>query len=251
MSSTAQGPGSVIPQGAAESTPAERCFGVFTEPVKTFASIARKPDFWTPLIVMMIVSVATTEILLNRVGMAQIIRRSLEVSGRASTMTSEQIQQAVTQGAKFGAVITQIIGFVSVPIIVLILAAVGMFIMKLMFDKPVGFKTAYSATAYANLPMFLAGILAIIVIILGDPGSINPRNMTPTNIGFFLSPDSVSRPLMSIATSIDFFSFWLMGLLGIAFASTAGGKTKPRTVFFCFLGLWVIYVLIKTGLAAI
>lgn len=251
MSSTAEGPESAQPQGVMESSPAERCFGVFTEPVKTFASISRKPDFWTPLIAVIVITVAATEVLLRRVGMEQIVLRTLDASGRASTMTPAQIQQAVTQGAKVGAVLAQVSGFVGVPIVVLILAAVGMFIMKLVFGKPVGFKRAYSVTAYANLPMFLAGILAIIVIVFGDPASINPRNLTPTNIGFFLSPESVSKPLMALATSIDFFSFWLMGLLGIAFASTTGGKIKPRSVFFCFLGLWVIFALIKTGIAAI
>ncbi|MGH9396760.1 MAG: YIP1 family protein [Terriglobia bacterium] len=240
-----------MPQNIAESTPAERCFGVFTEPVKTFASIARKPDFWTPLIAMIVISVATIEVLLNRVGMEQIVRHSIEQSGRASTMTPAQIQNAVSQGAKFGAISLQIWGFVGVPIVILVLAAIGMFIMKLIFGKPVGLKTAYSVTAYANLPMILAGILAIIVIVFGDPASINPRNLTPTNIGFFLSPESVSKPLLSIATAIDFFSFWLMGLLGIAFASTTASKTKPRSVFFCFLGLWVLFVLVRAGLTAI
>lgn len=238
-----------VPASAMEMTPAARCMGVFTDPARTFASIARKPDFWTPLIVVTAITIVVVETLLSRVGVEHIVRRSIEMSGRASTMTPEQIQKAITQGSKITAVVMHVSGVLSVPIMVLVLAVVGMFIMKFFFGELPRFKTAYSVTAYANLPMFLAGILALIVVVLGDPASINPRNLTPTNIGFFLS-SSVSKPLLSLATSVDFFSFWLMGLLGIAFASTVR-KARPRSVFLCFLGLWVLFVLIRAGLMAL
>lgn len=250
MSTTVPQPQQPGAPGAADMSVADRCFGVFTEPVKTFASIARKPNFLAPLIAMIVITIATTEILLNRVGSEQIVRKSLEESGRASTMSPEQLQNAIHGGAAITAIIMHMSGVIGAPIFILIMAVIGMFIMKLVYGRPVQFKTAFSLAAYADLPMFLAGILGILVIVFGDPGSINPRNLTPTNIGFFMSA-SASKPLLSIGTSIDFFSFWLMGLLGIAFASTTSNKIKPRSVFFCFLGLWVIFVLVKTGLAAI
>ncbi|MDE3179155.1 MAG: YIP1 family protein [Acidobacteriota bacterium] len=233
------------------SSPAERCFGVFTEPVKAFASIARVPDFWTPLILETAITIAATEMLLSRVGMERIVRESIEASGRASSMSAQQLQTAISQGAKYGSIFAHVSGVISMPILVLVFAVVGMAIMKFVYGSAPRFKTAYSVTAYAALPLFLSGILAIIVIVFGDPESIRAGNLTPTNIGFFLPLASTSRPLMSIAKSIDFFSFWVMGLLGIAFASTTGGKAKPRNVFFFFLGLWVIFVLIRAGLAAI
>lgn len=236
--------------GAAEMSAASRCFGVFTEPVKTFASIARKPDFLAPLIAMIVISIATAEILLHRVGAEQIARWTIEHSGRASTMSPEQLQNAVHRTTPMFAISTHVGGVVGAPIFIFIMAVIGMFIMKLVYGRPVRFKSAFSLAAYADLPMFLAAILGILVIWFGDPGSINPHNLTPTNIGFFMSA-SASKPLLSVGTSIDFFSFWLMGLLGIAFASTTSNKIKPRSVFLCFLGMWVIYVLVKTGLAAI
>lgn len=251
MSTTVPQPQQPGAPGAAEMSAADRCFGVFTEPVKTFASIARKPDYLAPLIAMIAITLATTEILLNRVGAEQIVRKSIEQSGRASTMSPDQLQQAVHQSAMITGIFMHVSGVIGAPIFILIMAVIGMFIMKLVFGRPVRFKTAFSLAAYADLPMFLAGILGILVIVFGDPGSINPRNLTPTNLGFFMDPASTSKALFSIGTSIDFFSFWLMGLLGVAFASTTSKKIKPRSVFFCFLGLWVIFVLLKTGLAAI
>lgn len=251
MSTTVPQPQQPGAPGSPEMSAADRVLGVFTEPVQTFASIARKPDFLAPLIAMMAITIATTEILLNRVGAEQIVRKSLEESGRASTMSPDQLQNAVHGGAAITTIIMHVSGVIGAPIFILIMAVIGMFIMKLVYGRPVGFKTAFSLAAYADLPMFLAGILGILVIAFGDPGSINPRNLTPTNIGFFMDSAAASKALLSIGTSIDFFSFWLMGLLGIAFASTTANKVKPRSVFFCFLGLWVIFVLLRAGLSLI
>lgn len=251
MSTTLPSSGQTVPQGAKEMSAADRCFGVFTEPAKTFASIVRKPDCLAPLIAMIVLSIVTIQLLLSRVGAVEIVRRSLEESGRASTMSTQQMQQALTTGAKYTAGFMHVSSVIGVPILVLILAVVGMFIMKLFFGRPVRFKTAYSLATYAEFPTIIAWILAIIVVEMGDPAAINPRNLTPTNFGFFLPRGSVSKFVMSIGTSVDLFSFWVMALLGIAFASSAKGKVKPRSVFFCFLGLWIIFVLIRAGLTAI
>lgn len=243
------GEANVMPAGVQEMSAAARFFGVFTEPVKTFADISRKPGFWAPLIAMILISFAGGETLLHRVGADQIVRRSLEASGRASTMSPEQLQGAVTQGAKFVAIITPIGALIAVPIILLIFAAIGLLILKVVFGSSTNFKTAFSVAAHANLPMFIAGILVLIVLFFGDPANMNPQNLAPTNIGFFLSRPAAGGALYSLATSMDVFSFWVLGLLGIGFSATTGRKVKPRSVFFAFLVLWLIYVLLRAGLS--
>ncbi|MGH9406079.1 MAG: YIP1 family protein [Terriglobia bacterium] len=232
-------------------SPAGRFFGVFTEPVKTFADIAQKPGFWAPLIALIVVTFAGSEFLVHKVGMEQIVRRQIEMSGRASTMSAQQLQSAVTEGAKIGGIFASVGPIVGVPIVLIILAAFGLLIMKVVFGLSPNFKTAFSVTAHAYLPMLLGGILSLVVIGFGDPANMNPQNLIPTNIGFFLSQQSTSKALYSLATSVDVLSFWVLALLGIGFAATSLRKARPRTVFFCFLALWVIWVLIKTGFALI
>lgn len=229
----------------------QRFFGAFTDPVKTFAEIVRKPDFWTPLIAMIVASVAASELFLNRVSMAEVVRHQIELNGRARNMSAGQLQQAVQIGAKIGTWSVHIWGLIGIPVVVFVIALIGMAIMKLVFGGPPRFSTAWSISTYALLPTILAAILLIIVVLFGDPANMTTQNLAPTNVGFFLSPQSVSRPLYVIARSIDFFTFWVMGLLGIGFAASSEGKARPRSVFFSFLVLWVIWVLIKAGMAMI
>ena len=100
--------GDVIVKPADADTPAqsfpERLMGIFISPVETLADVARKPDFVAPLILGVLGAIAVTETMLWKIGMERIIRTSIEQSGRASSMSPEQMDQAVHQGAKFGAI---------------------------------------------------------------------------------------------------------------------------------------------------
>lgn len=241
----------VMTPGAGQMSATARVFAVFTEPSKTFADIARRPGFWAPLIILIIISFASGEALVRHIGAEQIVRRSIELSGRASTMTPEQMQQAMTQGGKFVGVITPVASLIAVPIGLLIFAAIGLLLLKVVFGSTATFKTAFSVAAHANLPMFIASILTLLIIFFADPASINPQNLVPTNIGFYLSRQSVGGALYSLATSMDVFSFWVMGLLGIGFSAASGGKVRARSMFLGFLILWVIYVLLRAGLSLI
>lgn|SRR5487761_44826 len=243
------GDGNVMLSGNQEMGPAARFFGVFTEPVKTFTDIVRKPGFWAPLIAMILMSFAGAETLIHRVGMEQIVRHSIEMSGRASTMSPEAMQNAVSHGAKLAKIITPIASLIGVPIVLLILAALGLLILRVVFDSSTSLKTAFSVTAHADLPMFLAGIVTLIVIFFGDPANMNPQNLAPTNIGFFLSRQSVGSALYSLATSVDFFSFWVLGLLGIGFSASTGRKVSAKSMFLVFFVLWLIYILLRAGLS--
>src|SRR5579863_6548914 len=145
-----------------------RLIGVFFSPGATFADIARQPDFLVPLILLMVCSVGVTETMLAKIGIEQIIRNQIEHSSRASSMTPEQIQQGIDQGAKIGAIFTHVIGFLAVPIFLLIIAGVGMLIVSAIFGSPVSFKTAFSVASYANVIFVLSSLMTLAMILFGD-----------------------------------------------------------------------------------
>ncbi|HEV2494714.1 MAG TPA: YIP1 family protein [Terriglobia bacterium] len=227
-----------------------RLVGVFFSPGETFADITRKPDFIAPLVILTLASIAVTETMLAKIGIERIVRQQIEHSSRASSMSPDQMQQAVEQGARIGGIIAHISGVLAVPIILLIIAAVGMLIMSAIFGSPVSFKTAFSVTCYASMVSLLGSVMAIALIFFGDPEHFNPQSPMPTNPGFFLDP-STSKPLLALAGSLDIFSFWMMALLGIGFSAASAKKAKTTSVFLAFFALWAVVVLIKVGIAAL
>lgn len=227
----------------------QRLVGVYFSPGATFADIVRKPDFIVPLIVSILATVAVVETMLAKIGAERIVRQSLEQSGRASTMTPEQMQQALEQGVKFTGIIMHATGLLAAPIVLLVVAGLGLLIMNALFGSQLKFSTAFSVTCYANLVSVLGAVIAEVMVLLADPETFNAQNPMPTNPGFFLNPRETSKPLLTVLSSLDLFTLWFMILLGIGFSCAANRKVKPTTVFLCFLGMWAVWVLGKTGLA--
>jgi len=245
--------GDVMVKPADADTPAqsfpERLMGIFISPGETLADVARKPDFLAPLILLVLGAIAVTETMLWKIGLERIVRMSIEQSGRASSMSPEQMDQAVSQGVKFGAIFTHIVEVVGVPIVLLIIAGVGLLIVNLIFGARMKFKTVFSLTCYANLVSLLGVLMSVAVILFGDPDHFNAQNPVPGNIGFFLNPREVSKPLYSLASSADIFTIWFLILIAIGLSEGTGRKVKPSSIFLVYAGSWVLWILVKMGLS--
>jgi hypothetical protein len=229
----------------------ERLIGVFISPGETFADVARKPGFWAPLIVIVLGSMAVIESMVWKIGVERLVRMGIEQSSRASSMSPEQMDQAVTQGAKFAGIFMHVAGLLGAPIVLLIIAGVGILIVNVIFGAQSSFKTVFSLVCYADLVSLLGVIMAVAMIFFGDPDHFNAENPIPGNVGFFLNQHEVSKPLYALASSADIFSIWLLILLGVALAKGTGGKVKPLPIFLVYAGIWILYVLGKVGLKMI
>jgi hypothetical protein len=243
--------GSVMPVEEAPKSFVSRVVGVFVSPGETFADVVRKPDIIAPLVISILSTVAFSEVMLAKIGMERIVRMQMEQSGRLSSMSPDQVDQAVSQGAKIGAIITHVIGVVGAPIGILIIAAVGLGIANLIFGAKTKFGTAFSVACYANMISVLGALLGIVVMLFGDPEHFNPNAPVPTSLAFFMDQAHTSKALFALGSSLDLFSFWYMAILGIGFAATTGGRSKSSSVFFAFFAAWAVYVLAKVGIAAI
>ncbi len=248
MDSTSQG-------GVAQAPPTmsfpARVAGIFLEPRETFADVVRRPDIIWPLAMSVIAGVAFTETMLAKIGMERIIRNQLEQGGQAARMSSEQLQQAVSQGASIGAIISHIMGVVAAPIYLLLVAALGLAILNSFFGAQLKFKTAFSVTCYSQLVGVLGVLTGLAVILFGDAERFNAQNPMPTNVGFFLNPLETSKPVLALAGSADLFTIWGLVLLGIGLSEASGRKVKAKSIVIVYAGLWAVWIAGKVGIAAL
>jgi hypothetical protein len=247
--------GDAVSRPADADTPAlsfpERLLGVFISPGETFEDVARKPGFWAPLIAVVLGTVATVETMVWKIGLERLARMGIEQSSRASSMSPEQIDQAVSMNVKIARFATPIFAILGPPIVLLIIAGVGILIVNVIFGGRAGFKTTFSLVCYADLISLLGVIMAVAMMFFGDPDHFNAQNLVPSNVGFFLNQHEVSKSLYSLASSADIFSIWLLILLGVGLSKGTGGKVKPLPISLAFAGVWLLYVLAKVGLAMI
>ena len=238
------------PDVPAQSFP-ERLMGVFIPPGETFEDVARKPGFWAPMITLVIAAVAVTETMLWKIGMEHIVRMQFEQSGRASSMSPGTDRPGRTPRRQVRGHYRPRRGLVAVPILLLILAGIGILVVNVIFGARASFKTVFSLVSYANLVSLLGSLMALAVIFFGDPDQFNSQNFIPSNVGFFLRPNQVSKPLYAVFSSVDFLSVWMVILLGAALSKGTEGKVKPISIILVFVGLWILWILAKVGLSMI
>jgi hypothetical protein len=244
---------SVQSQGAAapHMSFVARMVGVIFSPGSTFEDIARAPDFIAPLLTIILVSVAATETLLRKVGMARIVQMSLDQSGQAQNMSPDQVQQAIQRGVTFGSIFARVGAVIGTPILLLIVAAVGLLILNAFFGAEAKFGKVFSAACYTGVTIIVGNLIALPIFLFGDPNAVNMADPIPTNVGFFLNPLETSKPLYVVASSVDIIRFWFIALLAIGLSRVAEGKVKTSWIFGCLFGIWLVILLIRVGLALI
>ena len=226
-----------------------RLIGVFFAPTKTFQSIARRPTWFAPMLVMVLLGTAVAFLIAQRMDFAEAQRKAMEKKGMQ--VSEEQLDRQVTMVKKFAPYGALGFGLVGFPAVCLLLAAVFW-----VAFKTVGGEGSYlanlSAYLHGSLPGALVSLLSI-PILLGR-SALSADEMQRSG-GVLLSsaapfaPDGTGPALLSLLGSLDLFVFWCLALWAIGFQA-ANGVTRKLSVA-VVVSLWVVYVAGKLGFAAL
>jgi Yip1 domain len=228
-----------------------RLTGVFFEPKKTFEDIAQRPSFLVPLILILATSLTVMITFGQHVGWERFFRQQMENNTRLAQTTPEQREQVLAMQVKFASVGGAAGIVVGLPVYYLIAAAVLMGIVAGIMSAPVRFKQVYAIMCYASLTGVIAGILTLVVMFLKSPDQFNLQNALAFNPGAFLDPQSSSKFVYSLATSLDLFSFWTIFLIATGLKAAAGKKLSFGGALFSVILPWAVYVLGKSALAGV
>jgi hypothetical protein len=238
------------PAPASSMSEAGRIAGIFWEPKPVFQDLAERPRFWAPLIILTVLSAVYIASFSRVVGFESLIRRQIEASPRTAQLPPDQRERAIQMGLKFAvpsAYAGAVLGF---AVSALVIAGVLLGCVNLLGGAKVSYRQAFSITCYSFLPSALATILAMVVMYLKDPADFDLRNPLPLNLGAFLDRSAVGGFVHSLAGSLDLFSIWVMLLLALGF-STAARKMSFSKALALVLLPWAVYVLLKSGWAAL
>jgi hypothetical protein len=231
-----------------------RIIGVIISPKPTFASIAARPTWIVPIVILMILSLTTIYIFSQRVGWRAFMVRQNEQSERVQkqmeNMTPEQRDQMLDTQVKVASKIGYVSGTLGILIALLIVAG----ILLLGFMVIAGIRPSYSQSlgivAHAWVgPGIVASILGILILCLKDPSTVDLNNLVASNVAAFM-PDDTAKWLKALLGSVDLFAFWNMLLMAFGFSAVEPKKLTVGKAFGIVLSLFIVWTLIKTGLAA-
>jgi hypothetical protein len=238
------------PEAQPRINPFGRIIGVFTSPKQTFASIAERPSWVAPLLLMVALGTAVGTLLNTKMNWGDYIRHKAEENARFSQMSEDQKDQALAGQVKFWTNFSYVVGIVAVPVSTLIFALIYFGAFHLFRGAEIRYGQAFAITAHAFLPTAISSILALIILPLKTVGDVDPENVVATSLKAYL-PDSAPKPLLTLGSSLELFFVWCLILVAIGFSAANPKKIKPGASFGIVFGLWAVWVLAKVAWAAI
>jgi hypothetical protein len=238
------------PEAQPRINPFGRIIGVFTSPKQTFASIAGRPSWVAPLLLMMVLATCVGTLLNTKMNWGEYIRHKAQENARFEQLSEEQKDQALAGQVKFWSNFSYGVGIVAVPLSTLIFALIYFGAFNLFRGAGLRFGQAFAITTHAFLPTAISSILALIILPLKTYGDVDPENVVATSLKAYL-PESAPKPLLALGGSLELFFIWCLVLVAIGFSAANPKKVKPEASFGIVFGLWAVWVLAKVAWAAL
>jgi Yip1 domain len=238
------------PEAQPRINPFGRIIGVFTSPKQTFASIAERPSWVAPLLLMMVLATCVGTLLNTKMNWGEYIRHKAEENARFEQLSEERKDQALAGQVKFWSNFSYGVGIVAVPLSTLIFALIYFGAFNLFRGAGLRFGQAFAITTHAFLPTAISSILALIILPLKTYGDVDPENVVATSLKAYL-PESAPKPLLALGGSLELFFIWCLVLVAIGFSAANPKKVKPAASFGIVFGLWAVWVLAKVAWASL
>jgi Yip1-like protein len=227
-----------------------RIVGVIFSPKQTFESIARRPNWLLPTILLSLITVGVVGAFGSREGAWRAyLERQVESSSRFQQLPLDQQQRTLDLQVKYAPRFAYGEVIVADFLVIVIIAAIFMGVFNMFVGTKLSFKTSLGVTAHAWVPFMISGLLATLVIFLKDPTTIDLQNPVASDVGSFLA-SGTSKWLVAMCHSFDLFSFWALGLFATGFSAAAPKKLSFGSALGWVIAVWLVYVLAKAGFTA-
>lgn len=227
-----------------------RVIGALISPEKTFRSIAERPTWVVPLLLLVLLGISVGVIMQQRVDQGELVKYQMDKMGvdlgkeQLEKIESEAENQSALRrnlGLVFGSVVAFGIYF--------LLAALFLVTFRLTGSE-ISFQRSLAAAVHGLLPQGVAALLNIPVAL--SRAEISPEEMMSGGVlASSLRPFAPegSPVLASLLGSVDFFTLWAVVLLILGYRAVA--RVSTQTSATVVLVLWGLWVLGKAGFAAV
>ncbi|HKV06579.1 MAG TPA: YIP1 family protein [Thermoanaerobaculia bacterium] len=228
-----------------------RLIGVLVSPGKTFRSIAERPAWLAPFLVLLVLSLAVGWLVQTRVDPEEMVR--YQFGKFIDRVPPEQVTEAIEKAENVtpGQRALQIgIGAPVAALVYAAIAAVFLGIFKLLGSE-MTFKQSFSTYLYGSMPMAVAALINLPLILARE--KIAPEEAMGGGV-LVASPEilvseETSAVIRSLLGSLNFFTLWTLALLILGYRIVARVSLAASTG--TVITLWLLWVAGKAGFAAL
>ena len=228
----------------------ERVIDTFVAPAKTFNDIRRSTSWWLPWLIMAVAGLAMVYTVDRKVGMERVAENQIQLSPKQSARLDQLPPDKRAEQIEATAKITRYIAYASPAtslIAVAVIAAVVLGTFNFGFGANLNFWQCFAISMYAFLPGVVKALLVILTILIGGGENFSFQNQLASNLGGLVDPSS--HFLWSVASSIDFFSIWILVLTGIGYSCLT--RVKRGTCMGVVFGWWAVVTLVAAGIGSL
>jgi len=225
-----------------------RIIGIYFSPGEVFADIGRSAGILPPLLLLLIVTVVSAKITLDRIPTERLMSEQVERMVEEGRLTAEQARQQQEQMAKI-APYTRIIGVVTAGLLAILLPLLLAGLAKLglvMVGNESQFSSLWSVSVYAQLAVsIITTILFTAILLIKSPDEMDLQNPLYSNVAALLSLFGVTglpKFFSKLLTYVDIFFIWKIILHGIGYAAVVP-RLNPRTSLAICGGLGLLLAL--------
>jgi len=228
-----------------------RLIGVFFEPGKTFADVAERPRWFVPLLISILFSVGYLYAFSSHIGWDSYIHRAMDNNPNIQRLSADQQQQAFNRAEQIAGVGSTVSVIVALPLAIVLWGGIALGIVKGLLGVPIRFKQVFAALCYAGIVRTIYAVLSTIVMFLTkDPENFDVQNGFFSNPGAMMDPQTSSKFLYVIASSLDVFTIWVILLAALGIKAAGGKRLSYGGALFAVALPGVVWVLIRASLTA-
>lgn len=235
------------PEPAGSIGAAAAVWGALVAPGRTFPSFRERPRWLLPLVLLVVLAVALSLVLTPKLDMTEVMRETLEKSGREVSENELAQQVEMAESFQWLGTISQV---VLQPVFFLLIAAVFLACFR-MLGSEVDFRQSLAVTTHGFLPYAVATLLSIPVVLARDEvgmDEVRSGSFVKSNLAAFAGEETAA-PLLALLGSLDLFSIWTLALLAIGYRLVAA--VSRGSAWGVVLVLWGLYVAGKAALASL
>jgi len=215
-----------------------RLLGALVAPGKTFRSIAERPSWWAPLLLLALLGSGGGYLAAQRMDFEDVVRQ--RAAQQHQEIAAEQIEKGAQLAKKVAPVAALASGLILLPASYLLLALIFWTLFRLL-GSDLTYPGSLSVALHSLMPTALSALITLPLVLRRETISAQEaqRGILLSNLAS-LAPEEAGPVVKSLLGSVDFFTLWVLILLCLGYRTVARVSTAAAagTVGVLWL-LWV------------
>lgn len=227
-----------------------RLLGVLVAPGETFRSVAERPTWLPPLLLLVLLGAGAGLALQMKIDPEEMVRGQMEMV--KIDVPQEQVDKMVedAESRSTGAMV----GMAAVGLVIqgaFYAALAGLFLAGYkMFGSDVDYRGSLAATLHGFMPVAVSSLINLPIVLSRESITFEEVRSGGVLVSSLqaLAPEDASAVTEVLLGSFDLFTIWTIVLLTIGFKHVA--KVSTAVASGVVILFWLVYVVGKVGLAA-